>query len=43
MLLSLEEGTHFEKENTYTDLVQEQFGEKLPGTAMPHRNAVNKH
>jgi hypothetical protein len=30
----------FWEDNRYTDLVQEKFAEKLPGTPVPHRNAV---
>jgi transposase len=28
--------------NSYTDLVQEQFAEKFPGTPVPHRNVVHR-
>jgi transposase len=32
----------FQKGNRYTDLVQEQFAEKFPGTPVPHRNAFRR-
>jgi hypothetical protein len=47
MVLSSEERVFlveyvFREGNRYTDLVQEQFAEKFPNTAVPHRNAVRK-
>jgi hypothetical protein len=43
MVLSIEERVFlveyvFREGNRYTDLVQEQFGEKFPETPAPHRN-----
>jgi hypothetical protein len=32
----------FREGNRYTDLVQEQFFDKLPETPVPHRNAVHR-
>jgi hypothetical protein len=32
----------FRKDNSYTDLVQEQFAEKLPETSLPHRNGFRR-
>jgi hypothetical protein len=32
----------FREGNRYTDLVQEQFAEKLPQTPVPYRNAVRR-
>jgi hypothetical protein len=32
----------FREGNRYTDLVQEQFAEKFPQTAVPYRNAVRR-
>jgi hypothetical protein len=45
MVLSIEESVFlveyvFRESNRYTDLVQEQFAEKFPETAVPHRKAV---
>jgi hypothetical protein len=45
MVLSIEERVFlfeyiFQEGNRYTNLVQEQFAEKFPGTPVPHRNAV---
>jgi hypothetical protein len=33
----------FRESNRYTDLVQEQFAEKLPETPVRHHNAVHRH
>jgi 7-cyano-7-deazaguanine synthase in queuosine biosynthesis len=45
VVLSIEERVFvveyvFREGNRYTDLVQEQFAEKFPQTAVPFRNAV---
>jgi hypothetical protein len=32
----------FREGNRYTDLVQEHFAEKFPGTPVPHCNAVRR-
>jgi hypothetical protein len=32
----------FRKDNSYTDLVQEQLAEKLPVTSLPHRNEFRR-
>jgi hypothetical protein len=32
----------FPEGNRYSDLVQEQFAEKFPQTAVPYRNAVRR-
>jgi hypothetical protein len=47
MVLSIEERVFlveyvFREGNRYTYLVQEQFAEKFPETAVPHRNAVRR-
>jgi hypothetical protein len=47
LVLSIEERVFlveyiFREGNRYTDLVQEQFAEKFPGTPVTHRNAVRR-
>jgi hypothetical protein len=47
VVLSIEERVFlveyiFQEGNRYTDLVPEQFVEKLPETPVPHRNAVRR-
>jgi hypothetical protein len=48
MVLSIEDRVFlveyvFREGNRYTDLMQEKFGEKFPGTPLSHRNAVRRH
>jgi transposase len=47
VVLSIEERVFlvqyvFREGNRYTDIVQEQFAEKFPETAVPYRSAVRK-
>jgi hypothetical protein len=47
MVLSIEERVFlveyvFRESNRYTDLVQEQFAEKIPETPVPHRNVLRR-
>jgi hypothetical protein len=47
MVLSIEQRVFlveyvFRKGNRYSDLVQEQFAEQFPQTAVPYRNAVRR-
>jgi hypothetical protein len=47
MVLSIEKRVFlveyiFREGNRYTDLVQEQFAEKLPEAPAPHRNAFHR-
>jgi hypothetical protein len=32
----------FREDNRYSDLVQQQYAEQFPQTAVPHRNAVRR-